>query len=231
MPKKAASKASQPADQNRNKQLNPNRPEYWQSRGYPERPAEYKQLIEERRSAGRREAAINQAAHESRDSAAAIGRVMRKIEAATKEAFGGQARVEKGGSRHKHTNLAGADLDSKVVLPGNRPMTTSDRDKLTGCLGKQFESVDTSNPRIHRLGGGACSVDVVPVHSTYAPANFHAGLPKNGFQQNPKAQKAVRDVKLEAEERGTPLRGFAVENAVLRHQHLGFPLQCSHVAG
>ena len=130
--------------------------------------------------------------------------------------------MEKGGSRHKHTNLADSDLDLKVDLPGNQPMTTKHREKITGCLDQRFGShrVNTSNPRIHIIQGEVCSIDVVPVQSTYAQKGFHTGLPKNPFQKNRKAQMAVRDTKLQAMKQGTKLRGYDVEKEVLQQQHL-----------
>ena len=224
MPKKAGNtpSPSTAADNNRKNQKNPNHPAYWQSQGQASRPANYQQVIDQRREAGQCEAELNRRVHETRATRAAIGRVTRKVEAAVKEACGPQARVEKGGSRHKRTNLAGADLDLKVVLPGNQPMRTEGREQLTECLVKHFGShkVDTSNPRIHIVEGEVCSIDLVPVQSTYAQENFHAGLPKNPFQQNDKARLAARDVKDEAVKRGTKLRGHDVEMEVLQQQHL-----------
>ena len=183
--------------------------------------AEVAKSIEAKRAAGHREAEINRAAHVP--NKAAYGRDNRKLESPVKDVLGPQASILRGGSRQKGTNLKKSDNDVKVRLPDNRVMTEQDRADLYNGLEAAFgpEAVDASNPRILIVRGEASNIDVVPVHSTYSGPGFHAGYPKNPFKDNPKAQRAVRDVKLSAEEQGMHLRGYEVEQAVLSQQHLG----------
>ena len=222
MPKAAKNASAVKSDaqarlDNRSKQMNPNHPAYWGSRAQ-KRPEDFSKVSELRSAQGLREAQINQAARDQ--NRAAAGRDTRRVEQVVKQLHGGQSRVERGGSRAKHTNLTGADNDLKVVMPLGRPMNMDDRRLQKEGLEREFGNVDDSNPRVLKVRGEAGMIDVVPSQSTYSGEGFHAGLPLNPFTHNNAARMAVRDVKLWAEERGVKLRGYNIEQAVLETQLL-----------
>lgn len=205
---------------NRSNQMNPNHVSYHKSRGFTDRPAAWEGIVDDRRNRGQRELIANMAAAESDAQRAAHARDVVRVERVVKEALGGPAQVLKGGSRNKHNNLAGADLDIMFVAPGQGPIHSSDRDAVGQKLKQEFGSAHVSedNPRIHVVQGEGGPIDVVPFNATFFPGGHHAGLPRDGFKYNPKARLAVRDVKRRSEANGMPIKGHAVEEEVLRAQ-------------
>ncbi|CAE7253349.1 unnamed protein product [Symbiodinium natans] len=200
----------------RSNEMNPNNKAYYPGR---ERPADFGRIMQERRERGQREHQLNLAAAETKQYRAAHGRNMARVEQAVK-AIRPEARIQLGGSRQKKTNLGGSDADVKMI--DKKAFTGQDRPDLTEELRRRGFQVDTSNPRIHRVQGedGPC-IDLVPFNATYFPAGFDAGYPRNSFRDNPVARQAVREVKLQAQEHGIPIKGYAAEQAVLKEQRKG----------
>lgn len=216
---------SRAALNNRASQLNPNNIAFHKARGLTSIPNDWHGIAEERRARGRREHALNLAAAESLEARAAHGRDTVHVERAMKNALGGAVQVWKGGGRAKHDNLAHADLDLKIVAP--KAIRVEDRVALGAELRREFgmSCVSESNPRIHVVQGEGGPIDVVPFDATFFPQGFHSGKPHNGLKFNPQVRLAVRDVKLDAEQRGCKVRGHDAEMAVLRaqQQHRGAP--------
>lgn len=198
--------------------MNPNNPAYHKCRGQQDRPADWANVVQDRQQRGQREHILNLAAAETRSMHVAHGRDNVRAEVAVKKALGGSAKVMQGGSRHKHTNLAGADSDLKIVT--EKPLSNENRAALRSALGEEFgtDCVDESNPRIHKIRGECGSIDLVPQNATYFGQGFNAGLPHNGFKNNPQARHAVRDVKLRCQDGCREVKGHVAEMAVLRAQ-------------
>ena len=53
-----------------------------------------------------------------------MGRDIKRVEKVAKEVFGGKAKVYKGGSQLKRTNVRSSDLDLKIKVPGNKKLPT-----------------------------------------------------------------------------------------------------------
>jgi len=198
--------------------MNPNNVAYHQARGAQCRPGDWQNIVEQRRVQGQREHALNLAAAETKAHGAARGRDTARVERVVKETLGGQAQVWKAGSRAKRDGLANADLDLKIMT--DRPLRAEDRAAFGAGLSREFGSsrVSDSNPRIHKVAGDGGEIDIVPCDAVYFGKGFNAGKPRNGFTYNPQARLAVRDVKLQAQEKGEKVKGHDVESAVLRAQ-------------
>eukprot|EP00930_Biecheleria_cincta_P049351 TRINITY_DN34565_c0_g1_i1.p1 TRINITY_DN34565_c0_g1~~TRINITY_DN34565_c0_g1_i1.p1 ORF type:complete len:266 (+),score=47.78 TRINITY_DN34565_c0_g1_i1:66-863(+) len=209
---------SRDAANNRANQMNPNNAAYHKARGATSRPSGWQDIVDAHRARGLREHALNMAAAETRSERAAHARDTSRVEAAARQALGGQAQVWKGGGRAKHNGLADGDLDLKIVAP--QPFTSDDRNALVAALRQEFGSscVSDSNPRIHRVMGEGGDIDIVPFNATFFDKGFNAGMPRNPFKFNRNARNAVRDVKLGAKERGQNVRGYNAERAVLEAQ-------------
>ncbi|CAK8992956.1 unnamed protein product [Durusdinium trenchii] len=205
--------ASKKSNHNRSKQLNPQHPTYWKSCGQA-RPSNFADVSAYTQQRGLREAQICAASHESRAEQALLAEDRNKARELL-QVVCPKAPVMLGGSRHKKTHLRGADQDTKVLQ--QQAKTQEQHEKITQLLPEYgFRDLDPSNPRIHKIKRKGPPMDVVFQNTNQR--FFTSGRPKNPCSHNPELQKAVREVKLSARERGVALRGHDIQQCCIEQQ-------------
>lgn len=200
---------------------NPNNKEYWRSRGFQDRPTNWKDQARRINQIGQATAAANAAAAKTPEEKRHIGHLKRRINHSVKHVLGRQAEIHDAGSMKKHTDIHSSDLDIWIKMPNGKQMTPADMTELAEDLrfdpGKHIDEVIEKPLSIQLLSSRGLKVDLVPGNSTFRdPKKLPTPKPSNkGFHCNPKAQEAVRLVKMETKQK---YKGRHIEDAVLQAQ-------------
>lgn len=202
---------------------NPNNEAFWLSHGYKERPADWKAISLQLRRSGQLTAEANAAAAKTQKTERFLGKVMNSVVLSARSVLGGKTQVLKAGSRMKHTDIATSDLDVYLKMPDGIPMTRLQKQKLAEELrrnvGKRVHEVRALAKSIKLFGADGMTVDIIPSKATFRdPTKLPTPAPKDRFHCNPKAQVAVRILKLHNMKHNMNWKGRLIENAVLEVQ-------------
>ena len=201
---------------------NPNNDAYWQSRGLASRPDNWESEVAQRAADGRLKAWANDAASRTSGEGAVAGRRTDIIVQAVKASLGTNVQVRKVGSRAKHTDVVSRSDQDFFVDVGDACVSRPQRNSLRDNLVAMLSADDYPRSVLLRQTGiliklkGTDHVDII--FSKCCFSDKPHPMPAQRFENNPKAQDAVRLIK-----EGSPqkFKGEGIEMAVLTAQKKG----------
>ena len=200
---------------------NPNNPAYWHSRGFAERPEDWRERREhvyaQVETDGHLQAQANAAGSRPADQRRTDANRVSCIVDALKAALGSGTHVHKVGSQAKHTNVAKSDLDLWVTGTGDfgKASRKQVRDRINEnlvCNGHTPARILLKETSIRVEYHRAPHIDIVFKDF----GGKHHPKPAERFRSNPRARAAVRLIK--ASPQGRNLKGEAIEKAVIAAQ-------------
>mmetsp|Transcript_142197 Transcript_142197/g.453854 ORF Transcript_142197/g.453854 Transcript_142197/m.453854 type:complete len:260 (-) Transcript_142197:193-972(-) len=200
--------ATDAAHRNHSNQKNPNNPQYWSSRGYPERPSSYEIEIAERKADGAFQ-------HHAQMVAASRPKLRPSANEAVQQVIQQvvpRAELRKQGSRAKGTDTDKSDYDFHLRLPDGQTLHSHQREKFVQLL--------QSDPRISNARAGHAAIkfeddqgvrgEIMPSRASYHDKGVVKEKPDAFFINNAGACNAVRYVKGQHPE----VKGHVVEKIV-----------------